>query len=79
MHRLVLELWAQHKPAVLLVTHDVDEALALADRILVLTSGQMGYSCRITMDRPRDRNHKELTDLRKRLLGELGVEVEGTI
>ena len=33
MHRLVLSLWARHRPAVLLVTHDVDEALALADRV----------------------------------------------
>jgi len=32
MHQLVLRLWAQHQPAVLLVTHDVDEALSLADR-----------------------------------------------
>ena len=32
MHRLVLSLWVRHQPAVLLVTHDVDEALALADR-----------------------------------------------
>ena len=36
MHRLVLRLWERHRPAVLLVTHDVDEALALADRVLLL-------------------------------------------
>jgi sulfonate transport system ATP-binding protein len=36
MHRLVLDLWARHRPGILLVTHDVDEALALADRVLVL-------------------------------------------
>ena len=36
MHRLVLRLWERHRPAVLLVTHDVDEALVLADRVLVL-------------------------------------------
>ena len=33
MHRLVLSLWENHRPAVLLVTHDVDEALSLADRV----------------------------------------------
>jgi sulfonate transport system ATP-binding protein len=41
MHRLVGQLWAAHRPAVLLVTHDVDEALALADRILVLDAGRI--------------------------------------
>ena len=41
MHRLVLRLWAHHQPAVLLVTHDVDEALALSDRVLVLAGGQI--------------------------------------
>src|SRR5579863_9731986 len=39
MHRLVLTLYERHRPAVLLVTHDVDEALALADRVLVLRDG----------------------------------------
>ena len=39
MHRLVAELCARHHPAVLLVTHDVDEAIVLADRVLVLTDG----------------------------------------
>ena len=48
MHRLVLGLWTRHRPAVLLVTHDVDEALALADRVLVLTDGRIGYSTRST-------------------------------
>jgi sulfonate transport system ATP-binding protein len=76
MHRLVLRLWARHRPAVLLVTHDVDEALALADRVLVLGSGQIAYSATIDVERPRDRNHPELTALRRRLLGELGVPVE---
>ncbi len=37
MHKLLAELWQRHQPAVLLVTHDVDEALLLADRALVLS------------------------------------------
>ena len=52
MHRLVLRLWAHHGPAVLLVTHDVDEAIALADRVLVLSSGQIGLACRVEAPRP---------------------------
>jgi sulfonate transport system ATP-binding protein len=78
MHRLVVRLWAHHEPAVLLVTHDVDEALTLADRVLVLANGRIGYSGRIEIPRPRDRTHPELTDLRARLLAELGVDTEGT-
>ena len=44
MHDLVLTLWQRHRPAVLLVTHDVDEALQLADRILVLADGRIAAS-----------------------------------
>jgi sulfonate transport system ATP-binding protein len=73
MHQLVLSLWTQHQPAVLLVTHDVDEALALADRVLVLGGGRITHSSSITLPRPRDRDHPELVALRLRLLTELGV------
>jgi sulfonate transport system ATP-binding protein len=76
MHRLVLRLWAHHQPAVLLVTHDVDEAIALADRVLVLSGGRIAYSGQITLSRPRDRDHPELSALRNRLLTELGVGTE---
>jgi sulfonate transport system ATP-binding protein len=78
MHRLVVRLWAHHEPAVLLVTHDVDEALALADRVLVLASGRIAHESRIEAPRPRDRDETELINLRHRLLAELGVTTEGT-
>jgi sulfonate transport system ATP-binding protein len=77
MHRLVLRLWAHHGPAVLLVTHDVDEALALADRVLVLANGRIGFGCRVEAPRPRDRDQPVLVNLRNRLLAELGVTTEG--
>jgi sulfonate transport system ATP-binding protein len=77
MHGLVLGLWERHRPAVLLVTHDVDEALALADRVLVLADGRIAHESRIDLDRPRDRDHHELIDLRTRLLSELGVNTKG--
>jgi sulfonate transport system ATP-binding protein len=78
MHRLVLTLWERHRPAVLLVTHDVDEALALADRVLVLHDGRIAHSSAISVPRPRDREHPSLTALRLRLLTELGVPAEAT-
>ena len=73
MHGLVLSLWERHQPAVLLVTHDVDEALALADRVLVLSDGKIAHSAHIALERPRDRDHPDLVSLRIRLLTELGV------
>jgi sulfonate transport system ATP-binding protein len=78
MHRLVLSLWAQHRPAVLLVTHDVDEALALADRVLVLGGGRIAHSSPVTLPRPRDRDHRDLVALRLALLTELGVPADET-
>jgi sulfonate transport system ATP-binding protein len=78
MHRLVLTLWERHRPAVLLVTHDVDEALAFADRVLVLRDGRIAHSSAISVPRPRDRDHPSLTALRLRLLTELGVPAEAT-
>jgi sulfonate transport system ATP-binding protein len=77
MHQLVQRQWTLHRPAVLLVTHDVDEALALADRVLVLTDGRIGYSGRIDAPRPRDRDNPDLITLRADLLAELGVTMEG--
>jgi sulfonate transport system ATP-binding protein len=78
MHRLVLQLWQRYQPAVLLVTHDVDEALALADRILILGQGRIAYSTAVTVPRPRDRDHPDQVALRLRLLTELGVPADET-
>lgn len=77
MHGLVLKLWRGHRPAILLVTHDVDEALSLADRVLVLADGRIAHQSRIGLERPRDRNNHELITLRNRLLSELGVDTKG--
>lgn len=67
MHELVRELVANHQPGVLLVTHDVDEAIALADRILVMRNGAIAYEHRVARagTTPISRNE---------LLGELGVK-----
>ena len=77
MHRLVLRLWERHRPAVLLVTHDVDEALVLADRVLVLDGGRLAFSGPVDVSRPRDRDHPDLIELRHELLRQLGVIKEG--
>jgi sulfonate transport system ATP-binding protein len=79
MHQLVLRLWDHHRPAVLLVTHDVDEAIELADRVLVLTAGRISHSVQLRAPRPRGRAGTSLTALRGRLLAELGVDTEGML
>jgi sulfonate transport system ATP-binding protein len=65
MHGLVQDLWQRHQPGVLLVTHDVDEALRLAGRVLVLDGGRI-----VAEHRPREADHD---DLRRRVLADLGV------
>jgi sulfonate transport system ATP-binding protein len=73
MHALLQDLCARHHPAVLLVTHDVDEAILLADRVLVLVDGAITVDVPIGFERPRDRARAEFSALRSRLLAELGV------
>jgi sulfonate transport system ATP-binding protein len=72
MHTLLRRLCARHRPAVLLVTHDVDEAIALADRVIVLRAGRI---CRtLAVERPADpRERKDYgAGVRASLLSELG-------
>ncbi|MDQ1103012.1 ABC transporter ATP-binding protein [Nocardioides zeae] len=76
MHHLLRELCRRHRPAVLLITHDVDEAIVLADRVLVLDEGRI--TAEVTVDLGGDRADRDTTGarfaaLRARLLGELGV------
>jgi sulfonate transport system ATP-binding protein len=73
MHRLVMRLWADHRPGVLLVTHDVDEALMLADRVAVLVDGHLAHSVDIELPRPRHRHHPDLMALHDELLDAVGV------
>jgi sulfonate transport system ATP-binding protein len=73
MHSLLMAVVARHRPAVLLVTHDVDEAVLLADRVLVLTDGRISLDQSIDLERPRRRHVLALAELRARLLAELGV------
>ncbi|MEU4876542.1 ABC transporter ATP-binding protein [Streptomyces sp. NPDC021608] len=73
MHTLLRVLWEAHRPSVLLVTHDVDEAIVLADRVLVLDHGRIGLD--LTVERPHPRSYRDplLGEYRERLLTALGV------
>ncbi|MFB9237974.1 ABC transporter ATP-binding protein [Plantactinospora siamensis] len=70
---LVAQLWTEHRQAVLLVTHDVEEALLLADRALLLADGHIVESVDVDLPRPRAIGHPRFVALRRRLLAALGV------
>ncbi|MFJ3898439.1 ABC transporter ATP-binding protein [Streptomyces sp. NPDC090083] len=72
--RLVGELWQRRGCAVLLVTHDVEEAVLLADRVLVMDDGVIAHEQRIDLDRPRDITDPRFAELRAGLLERLGVD-----
>ncbi|WP_052848955.1 ABC transporter ATP-binding protein [Streptomyces avicenniae] len=73
MHALLRRLWDRHQPAVLLVTHDVDEAIALADRVLVLEEGRIAADLPVTLPTPRTPGGHAYAQLRAKLLALLGV------
>ncbi|MEU8504058.1 ABC transporter ATP-binding protein [Streptomyces brevispora] len=74
MQELVGQLCSRHRPAVLLVTHDVDEAVRLADRVAVLRDGRLVTDESVDVARPRDPGDPAFAALRRRLLDDLGVE-----
>ena len=76
MHVLLQQLCLRHNPAVLLVTHDVDEAILLADRVVVLSGGRVSLDRRVNLPFPRSRGDDGFDDLRRTLLAELGVHEE---
>ena len=76
MRGLLLDLWREHRFGVLLVTHDVDEAVALADRVLVLDEGRVRYT--LTIDEPRPSAGEAAAEserYRADLLDKLGVHI----
>jgi sulfonate transport system ATP-binding protein len=70
---LVGELWQRHRCAVLLVTHDVEEALLLADRVLMMRDGRIAHELHVAAPRPRDAADRDFLAQRAQLLGWLGV------
>jgi sulfonate transport system ATP-binding protein len=74
MHGLVRQLWERHHPACVMVTHDVDEADLLADRVVVMKEGRIAHHEPVTVPHPRRRSDPELETLRTRLMAELGVD-----
>ncbi len=75
MQEELSRIWREEKVTMILVTHDLEEAIFLADRVLVLPKGQ-GAAPRlidITLPRPRDRSEASFVAMRRRLMAEFGL------
>lgn len=68
MHRLIERLWQRHRFTALLVTHDVQEAVALADRVILIEDGRIALDVRIDLPRPRAQGDAAFAALEKRIL-----------
>ena len=73
----LLRIWEQEKKTVFFVTHSVDEAVYLSDRVVVLTArpGRIKKIIEIDLERPRDRTSVEFLEYRKKILDILKDEV----
>ena len=70
MQNEVLKIWKEEKKSMVLVTHDIDEAIFLSDRIVILSErpGRIKEIISIDLDRPRDRSNNDFLKIRKHIL-----------
>jgi sulfonate transport system ATP-binding protein len=68
MQQLIEDLWLERKFTAFLVTHDVEEAVALADRIVVIEEGQISFDIPVRISRPRDRASEAFVSIREAVL-----------
>lgn len=68
MRRLIERLWQRHGFTALLVTHDVGEAIALADRVLLIEDYRIALDQRVALPRPRSRGQTAFATQEERLL-----------
>jgi sulfonate transport system ATP-binding protein len=71
MQQLLENIWQQQRFTAVLVTHDVTEAIALADRVVVLDNGRVALDLAIPLDRPRRRGSAEAARLEGQILSYL--------
>lgn len=77
LHRLLLDLWRQTGRTIVFVTHDIEEALILADRIIVMSRGQIVDDLAVNLSRPRHEEVRASTEavlLTKTIMRHLGLE-----
>jgi len=83
MHRILLDLWQEERRSLVFITHDLEEAITLADRVVVMSAGpgsRVIGEVPIPLDRPRDVSALATTDeflhLYRKVWSLLGAEVE---
>jgi NitT/TauT family transport system ATP-binding protein len=83
MHRILLDLWQAERRSLIFITHDLEEAITLADRVVVMSAGPASRTVgdvKITLARPRDVSMLQTTDefvtLYREIWALLGTEVE---
>ena len=75
MQNLLLRVWKKYEKTVVLVTHDIDEALLLSDRIIVLSSRPARIKSTYTIEQPRPRDLSALATIKKKIFDELKEEI----
>jgi len=68
MQDLVERVWQEHSFTALLITHDVEEAVALADRVVVIDQGRISLNISVPFARPRDRASADFIEVREEVL-----------
>jgi sulfonate transport system ATP-binding protein len=77
----LLDLWADTRPTLVLVTHDVDEAVVLADRVLVMRPrpGRLFEEIKVNLARPRDRHSPLFDNFKRRVLTALDRSLDRSV
>jgi NitT/TauT family transport system ATP-binding protein len=83
MQKLLLRVWEHSQKTVAFVTHDIDEAILLGDRVIVMTArpGKVKADIRISIPRPRDPEimlEPEFIAIKRRIRNELRDEIDET-
>lgn len=79
MQQLIYLLWREQRSTAVLVTHDIEEAVTLADRVLILEGGRIGDEFAVPLSRPRDRADQHFQQLVLQVLSRvLGASLSAT-
>ena len=79
LHDVLLNLWFETKKTIFFVTHDIEEALILADRVILLAEGKLVDDIPVSLPRPRNEDVRatpEAVSVFKLILAHLGITEE---
>jgi len=82
LHELLLKIWSETHKTIFFVTHDIEEALILADRLMLVRDGKLVEDMSVDLPRPRNedvRASPEAVALTKSILDELGIEDDSSV